>query len=183
MRAVNGGLSILSLTHNYQSPKAPTSTGGRSPGRRSGLLEGGGNIKNFVLVNIRDEKEIKKYQKDQSFEQSVILPYYSEGYICFSSRQNYSFEELTEMFFQGDEDEQIGAISIISERYSCELYRLICNQSDCFSPKKLRFIFDFVVPSYLPLILPKERLMDYEFAQEFLSDIWVNILVKIRSLL
>lgn len=140
-------------------------------------------MKNFVLVNIRDEKELKKYQKDRSFKESVILPYYGEGYICFSSRNNYSFEELTKMFLQGNEDEQIGAISIIAERHPCELYRFICNQSSCFSPKKLRFIFDFVVPSYLPLILPKERLIDYEFAQEFSNDIWVNILVEIRSLL
>ena len=140
-------------------------------------------MKNFVLVNIRDEKKLKKYKRNRSFEQSVILPYYSEGYICFSSRKNYTFEELTKMFLQGDDDEQIGAISIIAESHPCELHQLICNQKDNFSPEKLRFIFDFVVPSYLPLILPKERLIDYEFNKEFSSDIWVGILVEIRSLL
>lgn len=135
----------------------------------------------FKLVNIRDEKKIKKYQKNHSFKQSDILPYYGEGYICFSSCENYSFEALIKMFLQGNEDEQIGAISIIAESYPCELYKSICNYSDYYTHKKLKFIFDFVVPSYLPLILPKERLMNYEFDDEFSNDIWVNILVAIRS--
>ena len=140
-------------------------------------------MKNFVLVNIRDEKKVKKYQKNCSFKQSIILPYYGEGYTCFSSRKNFSFEELAKMFLQGDEDEQIGAISIIAERHPCELHRIICNQRYNFPLEKLSFIFDFVVPSYLPLILPKERLIDYEFDKEFSNDIWVNILEVIRSLL
>ncbi len=140
-------------------------------------------MRSFVLVNIRDEKKIKKYQKDCFFKQSVILPYYREGYICFSSCKKYSFEELVKMFLQGNESEQIGAISIIAESYPCELYRLICSRRDSFSLEKLRFIYDFVVPSYLPLILPKERLFDYEFDKNFSNDIWVNILIEIRSLM
>ena len=140
-------------------------------------------MKHFVLVNIRDEKKIKKYQKNRSFKQSVILPYYGEGYSCFSSCKNYSFEELIKIFLEGDEDEQIGAVSIIAESHPCELYRLICNQRDGIPLEKLRFIFDFVIPSYLPLILPKERLIDYKFENEYSNDVWVNILLEIRSLL
>lgn len=137
---------------------------------------------NFVLVNNRDEKKIKKYKKNCYFKQCDILPYYGDAYLCFSSCKEYSFEELIKMFLKGDEDEQIGAISIVAESYSCELYRLICNHRDNFPLEKLRFIFDFVVPSYLPLILPRERLIDYEFDKEFANDTWVNILVEIRSL-
>lgn len=137
-------------------------------------------MKNFVLVNIRDERQLTKYIKNRFLKQSVILPYYSDAYMCFSSGENYSFKELMKMFLQGDEDEQIGAFSIIAEKYPCELYKLICNQIDFFSPQKLRFILNIVIPSYLPLILPKERLMDYEFAQEFSNDIWVKILLEIR---
>ena len=140
-------------------------------------------MKNFVLVNIRDEKNIKKYEKDCYFKQSVILPYYADGYLCFSSCNNYSFEELLKMFLKGDEDERIGAISIIAESYSCELYQLICNEKACLSLENLRFIFDFVIPSYLPLVLPKERLIDYEFDDEFSNNLWVKILLEIRALL
>lgn len=137
----------------------------------------------FKLVNIFDEKKIDKYNSNCFWKQCVLLPYYRERYICFSHNEDFSFEELTKTFLQGNDDEQIGAISIIAERYPCELYRWIYNQRDYFPPKKLRFIFDFVVPSYLPLILPKEQLIDYEFNKEFSNDIWVNILVEIRSLL
>ena len=138
-------------------------------------------MKNFVLVNIRDEKKLKKYQKDRSLKQSVILPYYCEGYACFSSNKDYSFEELINLFLQGSDDEEIGAISIIAESYPRELYNLICDHSDYFPLKKLKFIFEFVVPSYLPLILPKERLIDYKFNEKYLNDTWVNILVVIRE--
>lgn len=138
-------------------------------------------MRKFKLVNSRDEKKIAKYNGNGSWKQSILLPYYREGYICFSCNKDYSFEELINMFFHGNDDEQIGALSIIAESYPRDLYKLICNHSGCFPPRKLKFIFDFVVPSYLPLILPKERLMDYKFNEEFLNDIWVNILVAIRS--
>lgn len=140
-------------------------------------------MKNFVLINIRDEKQLRKYQKDRYLRQSVLLPYYEEGYICFSSRENYSFEELTEMFLVGDEAEQIGSVSIIAEYYPDELYRFICDQRQNLPSKKVKFILDFVIPSYLPIALPKERLMDYELHQDMSDDIWVKILLVIRTLL
>jgi len=87
------------------------------------------------------------------------------------------------MFLQDNDNEQIGAISIIAERYPYELYRFIRDNRDCFPLQKLRFILDFVVPSYLPLIIPKEQLLCYEFSKEYSNDIWVNILSEIRTLL
>ena len=116
-------------------------------------------------------------------ETMVLLPCYRERCVCFCNNEDLSFEELTKTFIQGNDDEQIGAISIIAEDYPFELYRFICNQKDNFSPEKLRFILDFVIPSYLPLILPKEQLINYEFDKEFSNDIWVNILMEIRSIL
>lgn len=137
----------------------------------------------FKLVNICDKKKIGKYSSNGFWKQSVLLPCYREKYICFSCNEDLSFEELIQTFIHGNDEEQIGAMSIIAERYPCELYRLICSQRNYLSQQKLRFIFDVVVPSYLPLILPKERLIDYEFDKELSNDIWVNILVEIRSLL
>ena len=137
----------------------------------------------FKLVNACDEKKIDKYSNSCFWKQCVLLPCYRERYVCFCNNEDLSFEELTKTFIQGNDDEQIGAMSIIAERYSCELHRLICSRRDYFSPQKLRFIFDFVVPSYLPLILPKERLIDYEFDKKFSNDVWVNILAEIRPLL
>ncbi len=140
-------------------------------------------MEKFKLVNICDEKAFGKYNSNCYWKKSVLLPCYREGYICFSCNENYSFEELIKIFLHGNDDDQIGAISIISEKYPCELYKFICNQRDYFPPKKLKFLFELVVPSYLPLVLPQERLMNYEFNQELLNDIWVNILVEIRALL
>ena len=139
---------------------------------------------NFVVINIRDEKEIKKCRENPFFKQSVILPHYVEGYVCYSSScKNYSFEELIKMFFQGNEDEQIGAVSIVAENYPCELYQFICHQKNKIPYEKLRFIFDCVIPGYLPLVLPKEGLMDYKFNSEFSNNTWVKMLEEIRVLL
>ena len=140
-------------------------------------------MKNFVLVNIRDEKQIKKYQKSRSFHQSVILPYYNEGYVCFSSLETYSFEELITLFLNGDTDEEIGAISIIAKHYPGELYQIISEQSNLFSLKEIKFLFNYVVPSYLPIVLPPELLSSYVFEGENAKDVWVNILMQLRSLL
>lgn len=137
----------------------------------------------FKLVNICDEKKIDKYSSNCCWNQCVLLPCYQERYICFCNNENFSFEELIKIFIQGNDDEQIGSMSIIAKEYPCELHRLICSQRDYFSPKRLRFIFNFVIPSYLPLVLPKERLIDYEFDNEYSDDIWVNILAEIRTLL
>lgn len=136
---------------------------------------------NFILVNIRDDKAVRKRQKDYSLIQSVILPYYCEGYVCFSLNKNYSWEELIYLFLNGDEDEEIGSISIIAEKFPCELYKFICNHADCFTNKKLKFVLDYVVPSYLPIILSKEQLLDYKFKNEHLSNIWVKILTVIKN--
>ena len=137
----------------------------------------------FKLVDLCDEKKIGKYSSSGVWKSCVLLPYYRERYMCFCNSEDLSFEELTQIFIQGNDDNQIGAMSMIAERYPCELYQLICSRRNDFSPQKLRWIFDCVVPDYLPLVLPKERLMDYMFDKEFSNNIWVNILVEIRSLL
>jgi len=135
----------------------------------------------FKLVSFFDEKKIRKYSSSNSWKQCPLLPWYGERYVCFSRNEENSFEELVKTFLKGNSDERIGAISMIAERYPGELYQLICNQRDFFSLSKLRYIFYDVIPSYLPLYLPKERLMDYEFVGEFSNDIWVKILVELRT--
>ena len=137
----------------------------------------------FKLVDLCDEKKIGKYSGGGVWKACALLPCYRERYMCFCSCENLSFEELTEIFIQGRDDDQIGAMSLIAERYPCELYQWICSRRNDFSPQKLRWIFDHVVPDYLPLALPKEQLMEYTFDKEFSNDIWVNIFTEIRSLL
>lgn len=131
----------------------------------------------FLLKN-----KLKKCQKDISLKQIVILPYFREEYICFSCNRDYSFEELINLFLQDDDAEEIGAISVIAESYPYDLYKFISN-NNYLNYRKLKFIFDYVVPGYLPLVLPRERLMDYEFNEEFLDNTWVKILLVIRSYL
>lgn len=134
-------------------------------------------------MNIYDEKKIKRYICNNSWKQCELLPYYRERYVCFCQVGDLSFEELIKIFFRGNANDQIGAMSIIAEKYPDKLYQLICKGHDTFSHKALRFILDFVLPDYLPLFLPKDRLMNYEFGREFSNDIWVRILMEVRSLL
>lgn len=138
-------------------------------------------MKDFLLVNIRDEKQLKKFQRNSALKQSVLLPCFCEGYVCFSFDKEYSFEELLTLFLHGDMEEAIGAVSIIAESFPQDLYILMRNHADYFTPEKLKFLLDFVVPSYLPLMLPKERIMEYDFQEKFSDDIWVNILQVIKE--
>lgn len=137
----------------------------------------------FKLVRICDEKGMDQYTGNGSWKPCVLLPCYRERYACFCQSGDLSFEELIKMFFHGNDDDQIGAMSLIAENYPDELYQMICIEQSAFSHKSLKFIFEFVLPDYLPLFLPKEQLTDFEFDKEFSNDIWVRILKKIRSLL
>ena len=134
-------------------------------------------MKNFKLISIYDEKSLNKYNSDSRWKESDLLPRFSERTVCFSCNREFSFEELIELFLHGNGAEEIGSISIIAEHFPQELYHLICDRKNMFHSKKLRFLLEEVAPSYLPLVLPAERLMDYEFKEEFLNDIWVDILI------
>ena len=65
--------------------------------------------------------------------------------------------------------------------YSYELYKFLGDRNHQMPSKKLKFLLDYVIPSYLPLILPNEKLENYNFNKNFSNDIWVNILTVIRS--
>lgn len=138
-------------------------------------------MKSFALVNVRDEKKVKEYKKSPSFKQSEILPCYSEGYICFSSRKDYSFEELMKMFLQGDEDERIGAISIIAERFPHDLYDFIRDNNHYIPSQQVKFLVESVASSYLPLVLSANELTTYIFDEDYSDDIWVKILTALQS--
>lgn len=134
----------------------------------------------FRLISIRHTKEIKKYNNDFNWKRSTLLPYYREGYVCFSRNKDYSYEELKKLFIYGNDDEQIGAISVIAECFPNELYQSMCDDS-CYIPvKRINYLLDYVIPNYLPLILPKEQLVDYNFSDAFFDDIWVRILAEIK---
>lgn len=136
----------------------------------------------FILVSIRDE-EAKKYYEDSSLKQIPILPHYREGYLCFSAAIDYSFHELISFFSLGNDSERIGSISIIAENFPDELYKFICCEKEHISDKLLKFLLYSVIPDYLPFILPKDRMLDYEFSDNLSNDIWVKILGITRSIL
>lgn len=139
-------------------------------------------MKQFVLVSIRDKK-IKSYYEESSLKQIPILPLYREGYVCFSSGIDYSFHELINFFMLGNDSERIGSISIIAENFPDELYEFICCEKEHISDKLLKFLLNSVIPGYLPFILPKDRVLDYEFSDNLSNDIWVKILGITRSIL
>ncbi len=135
--------------------------------------------KQFLLISIRNERKIKKYN-NRNFKKVNILPCYSEEYVCFSLSKEYSFEELITLFLYGNSEEQIGAVSIIAQDYDYELYEFICAHGEIFGVKKLKYLLEYVVPDFLPLSLPKERLAGYRFDEEYSNCVWVKILTEIR---
>ena len=138
-------------------------------------------MKNFIVINLHDERKINKYLIDNSFKQIDILPYFCEGYVCFSLNKEFSFDELIILFLKGTDDEQIGSISVIAEKHPYELYDYICKYSDTIPLNKIKYIYEYVIPDYLPLYLPKDRLKNYEFGEDCSDDIWVKILRFINT--
>lgn len=137
-------------------------------------------MKHFRLVSVYDEKKQHQYESDPCLKRSDLLPSF-ERTVCFSDNRDFSFEELMTLFLRNKKEDSIGAISVIAEHFPAELYRFICDNAENISPKTWRFLCEEVIPCYLPLVLPKERLMDYAFSEEYASDIWVAILTEVRS--
>lgn len=140
-------------------------------------------MKEFILIIAHDEKKLKLYQANSDWRQSAILPSFSEGYVCFSAKKDFTFEELLDLFLRGNTNEEIGAISLIAEEFPRHLYERIHDHIDLFSPKKLHFLINDVIPQYLPLILPEKEWSVYEFGKEFSDDVWVKIWNEIRGYL
>lgn len=137
-------------------------------------------MNNFVLIDISDETKLNKYSNDPHWNRSALLPYYQERYVCFSYGENRSFEFLIDLFLHGNDSDQIGAVSLIAERFPEELYVFLRDSENYIPHNKLKFLSDIVVPSYLPLFLPREKLMSYDFQKCFSDDIWVRILSEIK---
>lgn len=112
-------------------------------------------MNNFKLISISNSRELNKYINDSCWNCSVLLPYYQERYACFSYNKDYSFEVLIDLFLYGNDSDQIGAISLIAEKFPYELYKFISDDKKYIPLNKLKFLLNIVIPSYLPLILPK----------------------------
>lgn len=135
----------------------------------------------FKMISIRDFKKESKYIHDSSWKRSVLLPCFREDYTCFCRNKDYSFDELNWLFFHGNDSDQIGAISVIAEQFPYELYEFIKDSNHYIPSKHSKFLLQFVIPDYLPLILPKDKLTIYVFSETYSDDIWVNILAAMRT--
>ena len=138
-------------------------------------------VEEFKLVNIRDTKKISEYLQNDLWIQSPLIPYYREAYICFSLDKAYSFEELKFLFQFGRESERIGAISLIAEQFPEHLCEYIHAEKCDFSAQQIQFIIERVVPDYLPLMIPKDKIMEYTFDGIYAEDIWVKMLSNFRG--
>ncbi len=138
-------------------------------------------MKKFVLINICENKKIREYTSDSNWKHIKLLPYYNDTYICFSINKDYSFAELMDMFIFGNTSEQIGSISIIAEKYPMDLYGNLLDNIHLFPRKQIEFLFNRVIGSYLPLIVPQNKLLEYDFGDNYSTDIWVNIFLLIKA--
>ena len=138
------------------------------------------NMNDFVLISISDRTKLNKFSNDPHWNESPLLPCYTDKYVCFSHGESYSFEVLINLFLHGNDSDQIGAVSLIAERFTDGLYDFLCDSENHISHDKLEFLSDTVIPSYLPLFLPKDKIMSYDFQESFSEDIWVRILSEIK---
>ena len=135
----------------------------------------------FRLVELCDERALRKCAGDPALRPSPLLPCYRDTYACFARGRDLPFDELIGRFLGDEEDEAIGAISLIAERYPQELYAFVRDGGEYLPPEKRRFLWERVIPGYLPLILPPERLRDYAFGAEYADDVWVSMRDLIRK--
>lgn len=140
-------------------------------------------MKSFVIVSMFAERKIDKYLADSAWRPSTILPDFGERDTCFAANREFSFEELIGLFLHGCEDERIGALSMIAEKHPAELYQFILHHKNEIPKRRIRFLLNYAVRKYLPLLLRQEQLMDYVFPEEYKEDIWVKMLMEIRPLL
>lgn len=149
---------------------------------------------NFILLNVHDdfEKTLKKYRFSQVSDNIYIknkeiwheielIPVYRDLYWCLMRDCNYSFDELSEWFSGKNKDDKIGAISIIAKDYPQKLYELISINGSRIGKKEAKFLLESVVPDFLPIILPREKLIEYDFKGEYKQDIWVKIFEKLKT--
>lgn len=134
----------------------------------------------FVLINITNCKKIDRYQNDMGWNKVFILPYYADVYVCFSRLEMYGFEQLMQIFMGGNDDEQIGSISLIAEYYPSELYQYLTVHGDTVSKRKKYFLMEKVIPDYLPIYLPSNKLHSFNFNPEEMKNIWVRILQVLK---
>ncbi len=134
----------------------------------------------FELIGTGDGTKLNKYSNDPHWNRSALLPSYQERYVCFSYGGNRSFEFLIDLFLHGNDSNQIGAVSFIAERFPDRLYDFLRDSRNNIPRNKLKFLSDAVIPSYLPLFLPREKLMSYDFQESFSDDIWSRILSEIK---
>lgn len=138
-------------------------------------------MKAFKIISNSNEYQIKKYENDSKWIKIDILPHYAERFICFTTLHEHSFNILIKFFLSKDDEQRIGSMSIIAQQYSNELYAFIDNPNNHISSKDLNFIFNNVVVDFLPLLLPKDKVLSCQFNEPHNSDIWVEILQAIKE--
>lgn len=136
---------------------------------------------NFDIINIRDTKQLLKYTNDPSWRKISLIPLYSEGYCCFASNREFNFDELIDLFLHGSESDRIGSISLISEHFSSEFRNFVCDNNNYIPRNKVEYLINNVVPSFLPLLLPKDKIIDYVFDETYSDDHWVQTLQGLKK--
>lgn len=140
-------------------------------------------MKQFEMVNICNTYKVYKYERSNEWIKSEIIPYYRERYACYALRKEYDFNELITLYLERNGAVQVGAISVIAEKFALELYGFICKKGKDIPRRKIKFLYEYVVPDYLPIILPRCILLQYDFTQTYPNDIWVKIYEKIKTYL
>ncbi|MGB7594053.1 MAG: hypothetical protein WBL80_00630, partial [Erysipelotrichaceae bacterium] len=70
----------------------------------------------------------------------------------------------------------IGSMSIIAKVFPIELYNRIIQDHKNLVKKHRSFLVKNVVPDFLPLLIDRDKVKDFNFPSNYNEDIWVMIL-------
>lgn len=135
----------------------------------------------FSIVNISNVGEVERYNTDEEWVKSPLLPQYGELFVCFRKDGTYDYNTLLNLFLFDDSTQEIGAISLIAEYYSEDLLDSL-SKDNRITEEKAMFLLNNVIPFYLPLVIPPAGIERYIFSTDYQDNTWVKILEATKLL-
>lgn len=130
----------------------------------------------FQNRTLNDLGNRSDYPNENHWFEFEMLPYYSEIYWGVSDMSASTFEELWFDFLEGNDNARIGSISIIAKVFPIELYTKLILDHKNLDKNHRSFLIKNVVPDYLPLLIDRNKVRDFNFPSKYNDDIWIRIL-------
>ena len=147
----------------------------------------------FILFNLHGEveKQLKNngftktedqiMRNGEEWNQIEIIPYYYNGYWCLTTQNKANFNQLWSFFLNGNDDELIGSISLIVDKYPKQLLSQVTQDINLLKKKIVKFLLNDVIPDYLPIVVDRKKIMTQIIPEEYEKNIWVKLLNELKT--